>query len=317
MTSPSEGHRDEIRAKMADYLLGRLSESERHEVRRALEDDAELAAEFRFAQELEQKWSTSEELEAERMVELADGGAMTEEEERHFAQHALDRRALEMLREVGAMPRYESTEHQPRRAEAHAPRQSFRLSAGRWSAALVAVAAALVLMLGPWSDSKDVDLSRYAQIEVLPVRISRGSAEAGSFEEYRLQGLERYRDQQWSASIAVLDSALALRTDDAEVLLYRGSARLHRGEFEMARESFRRASAINASRGEIVSPLHEEILWQLAQCELSLGERKNATVLLQGLAAGRGARGARAIRQLESLDRGVAPDPDAPGRGAP
>jgi tetratricopeptide (TPR) repeat protein len=317
MTSSSEPHRDAIRAKMADYLFGRLSEPGRREVHRALEIDAELAAEFRFAQQLEQSWSETEELEAERLVELADGGAMTEEEQRHFAQHAMDRRALEMLREVGAMPHDQAPEHQPQRAAAHLPRRSYRPSAGRWTAALVAVAAALVLMLGPWRDSKDLDLSRYAQVEILPVRSSRGSAEAGSFQEYRLLGLEQYRDQQWSTAIATLDSALVLEADDAEVLVYRGSALMHLGEFELARESFRRAGTITASHGEIVSPLHEEILWQLAQCELSLGERKNAVGLLERLAAERGARGARALRQLKSIDRGVAPDPGAAGRGGP
>lgn len=300
----SESRREEIRALLVDYLQDRLDPETRARVASSLRADPVLAEEFRFALRLQEDWVEAEQLDPQRLIALADGAPPTESERRHLEEHAPDRRHLDLLRQIGDLDAT-GVSSAPGSHGRSRPRPLFRRRPGAFAAGLLAVAAGLLLMIHPWRSGPELDLARLARVETLPVRMPRGAASDSSFEQERLRGLEAYRAQRWNEAIDALGSALGERPGTAEVALYLASAHMQRGEFEEAAALLRHADAtLTSPEGNprrIVSALHEEIVWQRAQCALLRRQKQEARTLLERVEDHGGRRAAEAHVLLQEL----------------
>jgi tetratricopeptide (TPR) repeat protein len=146
----------------------------------------------------------------------------------------------------------------------------------RWKlAALGSVAAAAVLVLVFLPGRRD-HVPGPVGIEPLPVHIPRGADAADSFEVRRVQGLGLYAARQYEAAIAELRQAHRLRPDDAEVLLYGGSALLLLGRVEEGLTLLHQAAGLQAAPS-----VREEVFWHTANAALALGDADQARAALQ------------------------------------
>jgi thioredoxin-like negative regulator of GroEL len=161
-------------------------------------------------------------------------------------------------------------------------------------AGLAAAAAILLFVLVP--PAGDPGLADLAQVEPLPVRITRAVPEPDSFEDHRLRGLEAYATGDYLAAGAHLADALELRPADAEILLYLGSTFLLRGQPESA------ADLLGGPAIAATDPvLRDEAAWQLANALLMAGRVEEAEQTLETLAVREGRRRGDAQALVEAL----------------
>jgi len=141
------------------------------------------------------------------------------------------------------------------------------------------------------STPSPIVLAPLARIEALPVRVTRESFEAGSFEEARALGLEAYQNATFDSAAAQLRVALDRNPGDPEVSLYLGSAELLLGNPAAAMPPLEVASRAKDAA------IQEEALWQLANGWLLMNQGDDA------LATGRelGARGGVHAAEADSL----------------
>lgn len=147
-----------------------------------------------------------------------------------------------------------------------------------WAPAMAA-AAILLLLLQPWGAAELATIAPYADRDPLPVRVSRAVAPPASFEAARLAGLAAYARGDWDDSAERLAEALRLQPDHAESWVYRGSALRQAGAAQAAHGSLRRAVELSPA----TEPIGAEARWQLAQLELSAGDRDGALRWLEEL----------------------------------
>jgi len=280
---------------IADYLENRLTPEQRHEVEMHRDACGECAAAIAFAMKLHEEALAQglAHIRPDRIVALSGNRASaTKVEAAHLDACENCRREMEWAAEAVDEAAEEADEDSR-------PRHTLTVARRWWPAAAVVAAAAIALIFmlprGPHDGS---DMTGFVRIEPLPVNITRGSAEPGTFEATRLRGLEQYRDGDYSGAITAFEEALSLRDGDAEVLLYLGSAELLQGNPASAA----RHLASGASRAD--SPaLREELLWQLAQAQLASGHRAEAERSLRDVIALRGRRAALARTILEEIGK--------------
>jgi tetratricopeptide (TPR) repeat protein len=277
--------------RIADYLEGRLGPESMRDVERHVASCADCAADLRWAQDFRNAALTAgvRHVTPARVVELAEGQGDrgTELELRHLQSCPTCQRELEWVR---SLPDSEAAERTGDDSEAlpsgaaGSPRViagRFRPTGWHWGA-LVAVAAGIVaLILLPLL--RHPDLPRLARFDPLPVHLSRSTTGSDLFENTRLRGLELYRDGRYAEAATALQEAQALRPNDAEVRLYSGSAELQLGRFQEGM-----ALLVQAKDLEMPRLLREELLWQIANAALALGNAPEAKA---------------ALREVETLDR--------------
>jgi hypothetical protein len=156
---------------------------------------------------------------------------------------------------------------------------------------LAAVALVVILPLG---GPQPADLAGLAQIEPLPVRVTRDATSSGSVEAATAEGRAAYASGDYARAIA----ALAHAEDSPERDLYVASAHVLSGDRVSARPLLTEAMATGPGA------VAHEARWLLAQVELLDGHRPEAILLLREVAAERGRRSAAAAALLSSLGDG-------------
>lgn len=272
-----------IELEIADLVAGRLPRAREDELRAHLEGCEACAAELAWAERLRDEALRQglRHLPPMRVVELTEGGEATPAERDHLERCGDCRDELEWSRNAPADD-----------GAGKAAPASFR----RW-VWLTAAAAVIVLALFWWPRTPQRDWTAIARIEPLPVRITRSAPEGGSFEERRLIALEAYAAGDWSVARERFVSALELSPDDAELLLYLGSAELLDERHEQAASHLRRARDLADG-----PRLADEARWQLANLALVEGRPADAVPLLRELASAGGHRAAAAKELIEPLD---------------
>jgi hypothetical protein len=273
--------------EIADYLEGRLAPHRLAEVEEHLGTCADCAADFAFGRELRDEAARQglRHLAAERFVELGSTAAPTPTDAE--AQH-LDR--CEMCRAELSWMRGLPAEEEARRARV--------VPLFRRRAAWLLLAAAIA-GLALWPRGGGRDLSRFARLEPIPVRLTRGDAN-DSFERERLLGLERYSNADWAGARESLSAALRARPASEEIRLYLGSAELLDGDVD---------AAVGRLRGlvdEAADPgIRAEARWQLANALLAAKQtQEEAMKLLEAVAAAPGRRAGPARELLGRIRSG-------------
>ena len=277
--------------QIADYIENRLTPEVHREVEMHLDKCGECAAALAFAMKLREEALAQglAHIRPDRIVALsADRHAATPAEAAHLAACESCRGEMEWAGSGTAEDA--ATED----ADEDSRRRTTPSFARRWwpagAVALAAVVATLIFL--PRGPRDAGDLSGRLRIEPLPVNISRGAVEPGTFEAARLRALELYRDGNYTNARRAFDEALVLAPGDAEMLLYLGSAELIQGNPAGAALHL----AAGANRAE-EPPLREELLWQLAHAHLAAGKTGDATSALEQVVAleGRHADEARGL----------------------
>ena len=280
---------------IADYLEGRLDSDHERLVKDHLDWCAECAADFAVALQLHEHGVTRglRHLAAERIATLASEpeARITDFEQQHLDSCEDCRNEYEWAKTHPAEDEWDSlTSAAEGRA---APRKLWRWGWKPVGAGLAAAAATILLII-VLPDGLDVrDLAR---IEPLPVRISRATVTPGTFEAFRLRGLESYRSEDYAAALEHLGRAHDAKPEDDEVPLYMGSAHLMLGQLQDAADSFKAVS--NQTSNEAV---REESLWQLANTQIAAGLVSEARSVLEEMAASKGPHAAEARKLLEEL----------------
>ncbi len=266
--------------QIADYLENRLTPEQRREVEMHRDECDECSAALAFAMKLQAEALAQglTHIRPDRIIALAgDSKAVTPAEQQHLAACESCRRELEWAaagKEEEALGSEDVDEDRRRRA---APSFAKRW----WPAAAVAAAAVIAIVIFLPRGSRDTpDYTALARIEALPVSISRGASEPGTFEAARLRGLELYRDGNYAGARAALEAALGLEPGNAEILLYLGSTELLQGNPADAA----RHLAAGTNRTETPA-LREELLWQLVHAHLAANKREEATSSLEEIIA--------------------------------
>ena len=173
--------------------------------------------------------------------------------------------------------------------------QRFAMRPTRVAVSFLAAAAALLLLLRPWSGD---DFAAIARLEPLPVSITREVPDPDSFAEARLQALSAYRNADYATALALCESALQRRAGDGELTIYAASAE---ALLQRRPESARRLDGLLADTTQPAAILREA-RWQRAQLALLAGDASRARTELEFLAQQSGIRQELARQQLDSLD---------------
>lgn len=160
---------------------------------------------------------------------------------------------------------------------------------------LLAAAAAVVLLLRPWSSD---DFASLARLEPLPVNITREVPEAGSFEAARMAALGAYRSADYAAALTLCENALRMRPVDGELRIYAASAEALLGRLPAA------ASRLDSVLADATQPpaILREARWQRAQVALLADDKARAREELDCRAATNGLRQEDARAQIHALD---------------
>jgi tetratricopeptide (TPR) repeat protein len=285
---------DHVTPEIADFLHRRLPADRMAEVQRHVEACAACAAEMAFAERFQQQAIAEDavHLHPDRVIALAAAPTPSASEQRHLDACDSCRGELEWaLRRPGEPSRALGDADHARAGWAR------RFSPKLWIPGVaVAAAVALLLIVRPGEKDHGIEPAALAHIAPLPVLISRSPVEPGSFQAVRLRGFELYRDADYEAARAQLNQALALKPDDAEMLLYLGSSELLLGRTDRAVELLQRGVA------QATPPaLGEELHWQLANALLASGAIDDARSELRHVVdAGRRHQG-EATRLLEQV----------------
>lgn len=135
----------------------------------------------------------------------------------------------------------------------------------------------------------------------MPVRIHRGRAEPGSFEETWLRALEAYSSRDFAAAASELERAEEMQPGKPEVSLYLGSARLLLGDSARAISFLNLALERSKSLEDAQESVAQEARWQLANAHLVIGDARRAKTLLRELLVMGGDRAGTARDLLERL----------------
>jgi hypothetical protein len=300
VNSPHDEHVVDL---VADFVWRRLDEATLSRVRKHLETCSDCASDYAAAVVLRQAGEAKMHLDAERLTELSGAsGRISPEERAHLESCDPCAHELDMLRGLGSAPSVSGLElelapypkkRELRRASSPSPR-SRRLG---WSVAALAVAAALILFIIPGRES--VELGTMAVLEPMPVRVTRSSAEPGSFDEARLQALAAYGAANYVEALERLDLSLERRAGDPEMSLYRASALALTGRLDDARDGF---IDLLADGDAVDAAMRDEARWQLVQVELLQTDRAGVEELLDELLARPGHREADARSLRAKLD---------------
>jgi hypothetical protein len=196
-----------------------------------------------------------------------------------------------------SLAQFLETLEMPAASSAQAPvRRLRRLSVRptRIAVSFLAAAAALLLLVRPWSDDEFASIAR---LEPLPVRLTREAPEPESFAEARLQALSAYRDGDWTTALARCETALQRRPGDGEMTVYAASAEAFLQRLPAAAE---RLDALLADAAQPIAILREA-RWQRAQLALHEGDDDRARVELEFLVRESGIRQEDARAQLQQL----------------
>lgn len=257
MNSPREPQDLHVVDLVQDVLLGQVDAATAARVHAHLVRCDECAADYAFAFRLRDAAAAPAENEAE-LIELLD------------AIEAPSAQITRPLRRVLPMP-------------------------ARWSMSLVAAAAAILLLLRPWSGD---DFAAIARLEPLPVRVTRDVPEPHSFAEARQRALMAYAEADYVGAIAYCDSALARQAGHGEMLIYAASAEALLARTQAAAK---RLDQLLSDAREAPSILREA-RWQRAQLALLARDVELARRQLQSLAEESGLRQEDAKVQLAQLD---------------
>jgi TolA-binding protein len=290
---------DHVTNDIADYIEGRLDPDRENLVRAHVEGCADCAAELALALQLQEQGAARgmRHLDAERIAAVASDSKvqMTELERQHVSDCERCRSDFELASTVPPEDEWDaivSATDTAKRKTAHT--KPWFLSWKLVPAALAAVVAVVLFIIVP-SDKRD--FSHLAQIEPLPVHISRGAVTPGSFEALRRRGLELYRDGQYAGARDQLTRANEMQPD-AEVQLYLGSIELLLDNAEVAIPVFEMILD-----GAPRNAIRAEALWQLANVQLITGQTEHAGKILQELIALGEKRGNDARVLLENLQQ--------------
>lgn len=299
MNSPADHHVGEL---LADYLADRLPDEQAASVESHLATCEECVEDLHFTRSLRARAVEQGEGDAilasvhlleRRIAELSDRGmSPTRHEQRHLEVCERCSNELGVLASVPLPDEVVSTLDVGRAPTREESTPWMTRAFGRWSWGILAAAAAVVFLVGPWRDA--TDLGQFAVVEAMPVRVPRGGEAETSFEQARRAGLQAYSDGVWSTAAAQL--RIAAREDaTAEVQLYLGSALLLDGDAESA------IGPLESALSTDDPLLREEARWQLANAFLSVGDADGARAQLETLAAEGAGRAAQAEALLEQF----------------
>jgi anti-sigma factor RsiW len=326
---------EHVVSEIADYLAGRLSPARMEEIRRHLAECEECAADFAWSREFrdEARAEGLDHLSADRILATAaaEGERVTESEHAHLGQCAACRAEVEWAKRQApveaALAELDAPEttgpesgSEADRARPDAPRRAMPRGTRLrwrwvWGTAAVAAAAVVVILLLPTSqpippattpqpgviqEAPVPSIAALARIEPLPVSITRGPSEPGSFEESRMQGLEAYVEGDYAAAVRHLRRGLELQPANHEVRLYLGSAELLRGDPATAEP------LLDAAASRAAEPVRSEALWALASARMRLEDRSGALDALRRLKLVPGRHAAATdtlIAELDSLSK--------------
>lgn len=280
---------------LGDFVLGRLSAFEHQRWVAHLSTCAACREQVALAQSMRED---GVHLSADRIVEIADdASSIRSDEAAHLEsceQCSDEIASMRMLEAPLDLDVADLSEVPATRTPA--PRRSTEPRSSRRPAsipmALFAVAAMLVLVFLPRGDEESL-MQGFAQIDPLPVRISRAAAEPGSMDEARLLGLEAYRDAEWTRAVEQLTAART-RGGGAEVGLYLASSHLLLDQDDLALAELDRVLEDSmASAG-----LLDEARWLRVQLALRAEDPASVERWLSAIEAAEGRRApdARALR---------------------
>lgn len=278
---------EHVTERIGDYLEGRLHPAAAREVAAHLSTCVECAADVRWARDFREAASIQglRHPSPERIVEAADGRVpLTHAEERHVKSCSTCERELSWAR---GLPRADALGERTEPLDGASIRGEkprvfpIPLRRGRTMWGLAALAAAATILIAIFNPGgQDGDLARLARIEPLPVHLTRGLADPGSFEEIRLRGLESYEARDYAGAREALRRAASMEPRQAEVVLYLGSATLLLGDAKEGFANLRHAAEIAEDPA-----LREEALWQLANAALASGRAGDAEAALRDVIA--------------------------------
>jgi tetratricopeptide (TPR) repeat protein len=289
---------DHVVGDIVDYLEGRLDPDREQVFENHLAECAECATDYAVALQFHEHGVQEglRHLDAERIAVLASEleSRITEFEQRHLDDCEDCRTEYEWAKAHPGEVEWDaivSTRESARRVDT--PRKSWRWGWKPVGVGLAAAAAAILLIIA-LPDRHDI--SELARIEPLPVRISRASVTPGTFEAFRLRGLELYRSGDYEAALEHLGRAFDAKPEDDEVPLYIGSAHLMLGQPQDAARFFKSVS--NKTSNDAI---REECLWQLANAQIAAGLIAAANSTLDEVSSAAGPHAADARGLLEEL----------------
>lgn len=277
---------------LGDFVLGRLTAFEHQRWVDHLASCAACREQVALAQSMRED---GVHLGADRIVEIADDASTVRTDEaahldacEQCSGEIAKMRMLEAPLDLVLAEDVTRRTLGPRRTTA--PRSSRRRAS--IPMALFAVAAALVVVFLPRGDEQGL-MRGFAQIDPLPVRITRAAAEPGSMDEARLLGLEAYRDAQWTHAVEQLTTA-RIRGGGAEVGLYLASSHLQLDRDELALAELDRVLADSTANAGLL----DEARWLRVQLALRAEDPASVERWLRAIEAAEGRRApdARALR---------------------
>jgi len=286
---------DHVVGDIADYLEDRLDPEREKAFKDHVNECADCAGDYAVALQFHEHGVREDlrHLGAERIAILASEpeARITEFEQQHLDDCETCRSEYEWAK---THPDEDAWDSVVSAAEGPAtPRKSWRWG---WKPVGVglAAAAATILLIIALPDGRDV--SDLAIMEPLPVRISRAPVTPGTFEAFRLRGLELYRSGDYKTALEHLARAYNVRPDDDEVPLYIGSSHLMLGQPKDALVFLE--AAIEKTTNDAI---REESLWQIANAQIAAGLVPEARHVLEEVIASAGPHAARARQLLEEL----------------
>jgi tetratricopeptide (TPR) repeat protein len=292
---------------IADYLADRLPSARLEEIRRHLDACTACAAEVAWAREFQEAALElgRRHIAPMRIVQLAagEGEPLAAPESRHLDRCASCTGELEWARRqpsVEAIPDPTPNGASPQPAQRPEASRAWAWRP-RWVglAAALAAAAVVAVLLRPGAPRVETPtLAALARLEPLPVHMTRSPADAGSFEESRLLGLEAYAGGAYEEAIPHFQRAALLRPEDDEIRLYLGSAALLARRLELAAEHLEPLAVRTTDPTRLA-----EALWQLANLQLLQQRADAALSTLQRLESLDGRHAAEARQQIEALRR--------------
>ena len=286
---------DHVVGDIADYLEDRLDPEREQAFKNHLDECAECAADYAVALQFHEHGAREDlrHLSAERIAILASEpeARITEIEQRHLDECENCRSEYEWAKTHPDEDAWDSVVSAA--GGLATPRKSWRWGWKPVGVGLAAAAAAILLIIA-LPDGRDV--SDLAIMEPLPVRISRAPVTPGTFEAFRLHGLELYRSEDYAAALEHLRRAYTARPEDAEVPLYIGSAHLMLDQPKDALVFLE--VAIEKTTNDAI---REESLWQLANAQIAAGLVTDARSVLEKVIAAAGPHAADARQLLEKL----------------
>ena len=286
---------DHVVLWVSDFLAAELSPERAREIEEHLDECEDCSADFAWVRELQEQALRDgvRHLAVTRVVELAFAAddATVDAERRHLAACTFCRGEIAWAKKDP--PESAGRADEVSGARRPAPSRALDPSFLRWLGVALAAAAVLaVVFLIP----RGPDVSRFARVESLDVTLTRGAVEPGSFEESRRLGLEAYGERDYDSAVEHLSRAAEMRPEDAEALLYLGSASLLLGNGSRAAADLRRA--VDAAPNPM---LRREAQWQLANAELAADRLDEARRILEPLADRAGSRREEAAELLVQL----------------